>query len=200
MKKLVSLLLAVLMLTAAASALAESFVMNEENFLSEQGPVWFYRYYTEETDEILDLNLTPDWGDNWQFSAQPTVDDVYHSLFEWDGVHAMAGKWLGFHVDMVLVFLAPKDGRATLEPMSFVIKDDGSGNEYAPYLVQVHHVSGENEPVKLLGEGEDFVLTPFETEAIELELKAGDELRFIVRAPDQGGAAVSVQPTVTYAE
>lgn len=198
MKKLVSLLLAALMLAGAVAALAESYPMNEENFTSEQGPVWFYRYYTEETDEILDLNLTPDWGDNWQFSAQPTVDDVYHSLFEWEGIHAMAGKWLGFQIDMVLVFVAPKDGKATLEPMSFLIKDDGSGNAYEPYLVQIHHVSGENEPVKLLGE--DWQLTPYETEAIELELKAGDELRFVVRAPDQGGAAVSVQPTITYAE
>ncbi len=198
MKKLVSLLLAALMLAGAVAALAESYPMNEENFTSEQGPVWFYRYYTEETDEILDLNLTPDWGDNWQFSAQPTVDDVYHSLFEWEGIHAMAGKWLSFQIDMVLVFVAPKDGKATLEPMSFLIKDDGSGNAYEPYLVQIHHVSGENEPVKLLGE--DWQLTPYETEAIELELKAGDELRFVVRAPDQGGAAVSVQPTITYAE
>ncbi len=198
MKKLVSLLLAVLLLTAAVSALAESYVMNEENFLSEQGPVWFYRYYTAETDEIKDLNLTPDWGDNWQFSTQPTVDEVYHSMCEWDGIQAMPGTWLGFNVDMVLVFVAPKDGKVTLEPMSFVVKDDG--NEWPAYLVQVQHVSGENEPVNLLGEGVDFVETPYETAAIELELKAGDELRFVVRSSDNGGAAVSVQPTITYAE
>ncbi|HSK69287.1 MAG TPA: hypothetical protein VLA21_08525 [Candidatus Limnocylindria bacterium] len=200
MKKSLAILLALLMLTASFSALAETYAMNEENFTSEQGPVWFYRYYTGETDEILDLNLTPEWGDNWQFSENPNADSVYHSLFEWDGIHAMAGTWLGFPVDMLLVFVAPKDGKATIEPMSFLIKDDGSGNEYQPYLVQIQHVSGDSEPVNLLGDGEEFVLTPYETEAIEVDLKAGDELRFVVRAPDQGGAAVSVQPTVTYAE
>lgn len=197
MKKLVSLLLVALLLIASVSALAESYVMNEENFLAEQGPVWFYRFYSDETKEIADLTLTPEWGDNWQFSAQPTVDEVYHSLCEWDGIQAMPGTWLGFNVDMMLVFVAPKDGKATIEPMSFVVKDDG--NEWPAYLVQVVHVSGENE-VKLLGEGVDFVETPYETEAVEVELKAGDELRFVVRSSDNGGAAVSVQPTITYAE
>ncbi|MGI6725438.1 MAG: hypothetical protein ACOX62_04445 [Christensenellales bacterium] len=197
MKKLVSILLAALMLTAAASALAESYAMNEESFVSEQGPVWFYRYYTDETKEIKDLNLTPEWGDNWQFSEQPTVDEVYHSMCEWDGIQAMPGTWLGFNVDMVLVFVAPKDGKVTIEPMSFVIKDDGK--EYPPYLVQIQHVAGESV-VNLLGGDAEFVETPCETEAIELELKAGEELRFVVRAGDSGGAAVSVMPTITYAE
>lgn len=199
MKKLLSLLLAALMLTSAFAALAESYPMNEENLTAEQGPVWFYRFYNAETDEIADLHLTPEWGDNWQFSAQPSVDEVYHSIFEWDGVHAMPGTWLGYNIDMVLVFVAPKDGKATIEPTSFVFKDDGSGNEYPPYLVQIVHASGENV-VNLLGEGVDFVEIPLETEAIEVELKAGDELRFVVRAGDHGGAAVSLQPTVTYAE
>lgn len=196
MKKLVSLLLAALMLLSVSAALAESYVMNEESFIAEQGPVWFYRFYSEEEDKIADLNLTPEWGDNWQFSEQPSVDEVYHSLCEWDGIQAMPGTWLGKHVDMLLVFAAPKAGKVTIEPMSFVVKDDG--NEYEPYLVQIIHVSGENE-VKLLGE-EDFVLTPYETEAIALELAEGDEIRFVVRSSDNGGAAVSVMPTITYAE
>jgi hypothetical protein len=195
MKKLFALLLAGLMLVSATAALAESYVMNEESFIAEQGPVWFYRYYSEEEDAIADLNLTPEWGDNWQFSKEPSVDEVYHSLCEWDGIQAMPGTWLGKHVDMMLVFLAPKAGKLTLEPMSFVIKDDG--NTYEPYLVQITHVSGEEE-TKLLGE--DFVPTPVETEAIELDVKEGDEIRFIVRSSDNGGAAVSVMPTLTYAE
>lgn len=195
MKKLFALLLAGLMLVSATAALAESYVMNEESFIAEQGPVWFYRYYSEEEDAIADLNLTPEWGDNWQFSKEPSVDEVYHSLCEWDGIQAMPGTWLGKHVDMMLVFLAPKAGKLTLEPMSFVIKDDG--NTYEPYLVQITHVSGEEE-TKLLGE--DFAPTPVETEAIELDVKEGDEIRFIVRSSDNGGAAVSVMPTLTYAE
>lgn len=195
MKKLFALMLAALMLVSATAALAESYVMNEESFIAEQGPVWFYRYYSEEEDAIADLNLTPEWGDNWQFSKEPSVDEVYHSLCEWDGIQAMPGTWLGKHVDMMLVFLAPKDGKLTIEPMSFVIKDDG--NTYEPYLVQITHVSGEEE-TKLLGE--DFVPTPVETEAIELVVKEGDEIRFIVRSSDNGGAAVSVMPTLTYAE
>lgn len=195
MKKLFALLLAGLMLVSATAALAESYVMNEESFIAEQGPVWFYRYYSEEEDAIADLNLTPEWGDNWQFSKEPSVDEVYHSLCEWDGIQAMPGTWLGKHVDMMLVFLAPKAGKLTLEPMSFVIKDDGT--TYEPYLVQITHVSGEEE-TKLLGE--DFVPTPVETEAIELDVKEGDEIRFIVRSSDNGGAAVSVMPTLTYAE
>ncbi|MHC1785751.1 MAG: hypothetical protein AB9880_01630 [Christensenellales bacterium] len=196
MKKLVSLLLAVLMMAGTAAVLAESYPMTEETFTSEQGPVWFYRYYTEATDEILDLNLTKEWGDNWQFSKQPTVDNVYHSFCEWDGIQAMPGKWLGKAIDMVLVFVAPKDGKATLEPMSFVIKDDG--NTWEPYLVQILHVTAGQEPVKLLGE--DFVLTPYESAAIPLDLKAGDEVRFVVRSADNGGAAVSVMPVITYAD
>jgi hypothetical protein len=195
-KKLVSIFLAVLMLAGAAAALAESYPMTEETFTAVQGPVWFYRYYSEATDEILDLNLTPEWGDNWQFSKQPSVDNVYHSFCEWEGIQAMPGTWVGKHIDMVLVFLAPKDGKATLEPMSFVIKDDG--NKWEPYLVQILHVSGENTPVKLLGE--DWQLTPYQTEAITLDLKAGDEVRFVVRSSDNGGAAVSVMPVITYAE
>ncbi len=198
MKKLVSLLLAALLLLGVTAAFAESYPMNQDVLGTEQGPVWFYRYYTAETDEIKDLNFYPEWGDNWQFSTQPEVDGIYSSLFEWDGVHTQPGKWLGFNVDIVLVFVAPKDGKATIEPINFVHKDDG--NEWPPYLVQIQHVSGENEPVNLLGEEVDFVETPFQTEAIELELKAGDEIRFISRATDNGGATVYMEPTVTYAE
>lgn len=199
MKKLVSLLLAALMLLSLPAALAESYTMNEDSFISEQGPVWFYRCYSEEEDAIKDLNLADPalgWGDNWQFSTQPTVDEVYHSMCEWDGIQAMPGKWLGKYVDIVLVFAAPKAGKVTLEPMSFVVKDDG--NTYDPYLVQIIHVSGDKQ-MKLLGE-EDFVMTPYETEAMELELAEGDEIRFVVRSSDSGGAAVSVMPTITYAE
>ncbi len=197
MKKLVSLLLAALMMLSVSVALAESYPMTEETFTSEQGPVWFYRYYSEEENAIKDLNLMTEWGDNWQFSATPQADEVYHSFCEWDGIQAMPGTWLGKHVDMVLVFAAPKEGKATIEPMKFEIKDDG--NEWPPYMVQIEHYKAENkEAVKLLGE--DWQMTPYETQALEVELKAGDELRFIVRSADNGGAAVSVQPVITYAE
>lgn len=197
MKKLVSLLLAVLLITGAAAALAESYPMNTDVLGQEQGPVWFYRYYSAETDEIADLTVYPDWGDNWQFSAQPTVDEVYFSIFEWDGVFTQPGTWLGQNVDIVLVFVAPKDGSLTIDPVNFVLKDDG--NEWPPYLVQVQHVSGE-AVVNLLGDGVDFVETPFQTEAIQLEVKAGDEIRFISRASDNGGASVYMEPSVSYAE
>lgn len=197
MKKLVSLLLAAALMLSLASALAESYPMNEETFTSEQGPVWFYRYYSEEEDTIKDLTLTPEWGDNWQFSSNPQADEVYHSMCEWDGIQAMPGTWLGKQVDMVLVFVAPKDGKVSIEPMTFAIKDDG--NEWPPYKVQIEKFSAEKqESSKLLGD--DWQLTPYETQAIETELKAGDELRFIVRSSDNGGAAVSVQPVITYAE
>lgn len=197
MKKLLALVLASLMLLGITSALAESFVMNEENFTAEQGPVWFYRYYSEEEDTINDLNLVVEYGDNWQFSATPEVDEVYHSFCEWDGIQAMPGTWMGKQVDMVMVFLAPKDGKVTVEPMSFVIKDDG--NEWEPYMVQIQLYTAQTQEVKNLL-GEDWQMTPYESEAIELEVKTGDEIRFVVRSADAGGAAVSVQPTITYAE
>lgn len=197
MKKLISLFLAALMLVGITTAMAETFEMNEENFLAEQGPVWFYRYYSEEEDAIKDLNLVAEWGDNWQFSATPQADEVYHSLCEWDGIQAMPGTWLGKQVDMLLVFAALKDGKVTIAPMSFVIKDDG--NEWEPYKVQIQKFDAATQEVTNLL-GEDWQLTPYETEAIELEVKAGDELRFVVRSTGSGGAAVSVMPVITYAE
>lgn len=109
----------------------------------------------------------------------------------------MPGTWLGKQVDMLLVFAAPKDGKVTIAPMSFVIKDDG--NEWEPYKVQIQKFDAATQEVTNLL-GEDWQLTPYETEAIELEVKAGDELRFVVRSTGSGGAAVSVMPVITYAE
>ena len=81
MKKLVSLLLAALMLLSSR-ALFESYTMNEDSFISEQGPVWFYRCYSEEEDAIKDLNLADPalgWGDNWQFSlSRPWTGLSFH--------------------------------------------------------------------------------------------------------------------------
>ncbi len=200
MKKLVSVALAVFLLLSCASVLAieetNQFALTEETLTAEQGPVWYYLYYDAAADAVAELNLTTMWGDNWQFSKDPEGDQVFHSICEWEGIQAMPGTWMGQAIDIIAAFRAPKAGKIVIEPMTFEIKDDG--NTYTPYLVSICSVSGETVTKLFPATEEEFALTPSTTEAIELEVTEGDEIRFTVRASDDGGAAVSVMPIITY--
>ncbi len=199
MKKILSLALALVLCLTAFSALAEAtqvvYALNVDTLTLEQGPVWSYLYFDEAKNELVELNATPDWGDNWQFSAQPTVDNVYHSICEWDGVvYAMPGTWIGKHIDIVTAFTAPRAGTVVIAPASFVIKDDG--NEYAPYFVKI--VKHAAEDVQLFPADGEWAQTPVATEGIEVEVAEGDMIYFTVRSADDGGAAVSIQPSIAY--
>lgn len=199
MKKLLSLVLALVFCLTAFSALAEAtqavYPLNVDTLTLEQGPVWSYLYFDAAKNEMVELNATPDWGDNWQFSTQPTVDNVYHSICEWDAVvYAMPGTWIGEHIDIVIAFTAPRAGTVVIAPTSFVIKDDG--NTWPPYLVKV--VKHAAEDVQLFPAEGEWAQTPVATEGIEVEVAEGDKIYFVVRSGDDGGAAVSIQPSVAY--
>ncbi len=79
---------------------------------TEQGPVWFY--LSDDGEEVKELFYTPDWGDNWQFSATPSADDVYYSLFDWEGLRASAGMWAGFNIKTMIAWRAYQDGTVTI--------------------------------------------------------------------------------------
>ena len=182
-------------LVPAMAEEAESYTLNEETFTLEQGPVWFFRYYDAAENAIFDLHATPMWGDNWQFSEDPNADQVYHSMCEWDGIQAMPGTWIGEYIDIVVVFRAPKAGNITIMPTEFVIKDDG--NTWPPYLVSIGASNGE-EVVQLFPAEGEWAETPVTSDEITLDVEEGTEIFFIIRAGDDGGAAVSVQPTIVY--
>lgn len=197
MKRILILVLALCfaLVPVLAEEEAETYALTEETFTLEQGPVWFFRYYDASENGIFDLHATPMWGDNWQFSEDPNADQVYHSICEWDGIHAMPGTWIGEYIDIVVVFRAPKDGSITIQPTEFVIKDDGS--TYPAYLVRIDCAAGEEVKQLFPAEGE-WAETPVTTEAITLDVTEGAEIRFVIRAGDDGGAAVSVQPVIVY--
>ncbi len=200
MKKLLSLALSLMVLLTAGTALAEAvqaaYPLNVDTLTLTQGPVWSFHYLDAAKNELVDLNPTPDWGDNWQFSKQPTVDNVYHSICEWDGVvYAMPGTWIGEHIDIVIAFTAPRAGTVVIAPASFVIKDDG--NTYTPYLVKIVKPSADGD-VKLFPAEEEWAQTPAATAGIEVEVAEGDKIHFAVRSGDDGGAAVSIQPSIAY--
>ena len=203
MKKLLSLILALALCLAAGAALAEApqavYALNVDTLTLTQGPVWSYLYFDEAQNEMVELNATPDWGDNWQFSKQPSVDQVYHSICEWDGVvYAMPGTWIGKHIDIVAAFTAPRAGTVVIAPMTFVVKDDG--NEYPAYQVKIVKpaaAEGAADTQLFPAEGE-WAQTPAASAGIEAEVAEGDKIYFIVRSGDDGGAAVSVQPSIAY--
>ncbi len=202
MKKLLSLVLALTLCLTASAALAEAaqavYALNVDTLTLTQGPVWSYLYFDEAKNEMVELNATPDWGDNWQFSTQPTVDNVYHSICEWDGViYAMPGTWIGKHIDIVVAFTAPKAGTVVIAPMSFVIKDDG--NPWPSYQVRIVKPAAEGaEDVQLFPAEGEWSETPAATAGIEVEVAEGDKIYFVVRSGDDGGAAVSLQPSIAY--
>ncbi len=200
MKKLLSLVLSLMVLFTAGTALAEAvqaaYPLNVDTLTLTQGPVWSFHYFDAAKKELAELNPTPDWGDNWQFSKQPSVDNVYHSICEWDGVvYAMPGTWIGEHIDIVVAFTAPKAGTVVISPTAFVVKDDG--NTYAPYQVKIVKPSAEGDVQLFPAEGE-WAQTPVATAGIEVNVAEGDKILFVVRSGDDGGAAVSIQPTVAY--
>ena len=204
MKKLLSLTLVLLMLTGlmcSAALAGDVYALNEETLTLEQGPIWYFLYFDESDEGVHPLNPTPMWGDNWQFSENPQGDNVYHSICEWDGIQAMPGTWMGKHIDIVVAFKAPKDGTVTIEPMEFVIKDDG--NEHPNYFVAIAFTKADGETTTQLfpiNADENFAETPVTTEAITLDVEEEDFIFFSIHATDDGGAAVSVMPVITYAD
>ncbi len=200
MKKLFALLLALALcfsLTAVAEEAPETYALTEDTLTLEQGPVWYYLYRDIAENGIFELHATPAWGDNWQFSESPDADQVYHSICEWDGIQAMPGTWIGEYIDIVVKFVAPKAGTVEIAPMEFVVKDDGS--EWPAYLVQIltpAETEGEYD-ILFPAEGE-WAETPVTTEAITVEVQEGYEILFVVRSGDDGGAAVSVMPVISY--
>jgi hypothetical protein len=199
MKKLLSLVLALMLSLTVIPALAEAvqsvYALNVDTLTLTQGPVWSFLYFDEAKNEMVELNATPDWGDNWQFSKQPSVDNVYHSICEWDGVvYAMPGTWIGKHIDIVVSFTAPKAGTVYIAPTSFVVKDDG--NPHESYQVKI--VKHAAEDVQLFPAEGEWAQTPVATAGIEVAVAEGDKIYFEVRSGDDGGAAVSIQPSIAY--
>lgn len=200
MKKLLALVIALMLCLAGSVALAEeapeTYALNEDTLTLEQGPVWFFQYYDAAEDGIFDLHATPNWGDNWQFSESPDADQVYHSICEWDGIQAMPGTWIGEFIDIVVCFKAPKAGTVVIAPMEFVVKDDG--NEWPAYLAKIEVSAADGTFAKVFPAEGDWAETPVTTEEIELAVEEGTLIHFVVRAGDDGGAAVSVMPVISY--
>lgn len=200
MKKLLALVLALALCLSVSVALAEAapetYALTEETFTLEQGPVWFFQYFDVAENGFFDLHATPAWGDNWQFSENPDADQVYHSICEWDGIQAMPGTWIGENIDIVVCFKAPKAGTIVIAPMEFVVKDDG--NEWPAYLVKIEKSIEDGKFEKVFPADTDWAETPVTTEAIEIEVAEGAEIHFVVRSGDDGGAAVSVMPVISY--
>lgn len=204
MKKLIALILTLVMslsLTAAlAEAATETYALDLDTFTLEAGPVWFYSSYDAAENKIASLFATPDFGDNWQFSAEPSADQCYHSICEWDeGIYAMPGTWIGENIDILVCFKAPKAGTVVIAPVEFAIKDDG--NTWPAYLVRISksaEAEGEYDVIFPAEEGKEWAETPVITEAIEVEVQEGTEILFAVRSSDDGGAAVSVMPVISY--
>lgn len=205
MKKLLSLLLAAVMVLGCSAALAETYALNEETLTLEQGPVWYFYFLEEDAGAPAELFATPSWGDNWQFSENPTVDNVYHSICEWDGVRAMPGTWLGKHIDIVVSFKAPKAGSITIDPMTLACHTDGAIPDNG-YLLSITKASGEAITLLLpnMDDANAFVEIPalegLTTEAITATVLEGDIISFVVRSSDDGGAAILLEPSITYAE
>ncbi len=207
MKKILALVLSLVMLLSVGAVFAEeaaapeTYELNVDTFTLTQGPIWFFMYADSLADEIFELHATPEWGDNWQYSAQPSVDQVFHSICEWDGVQAMPGTVYNedaemANIDIVVLFVAPKAGSIVINPSEYIVKDDGG--EHANYLIKIITTDAEGNEVCLSNADGEWMETPYINEAIELEVAEGQLIAFIVRSGDDGGAAVFCQPSISY--
>lgn len=204
MKKLLALVLVLASLFSFSLALAEdtnTYALTD-GYSVEQGPIWYYLAYSEDTDETTELFYNDEWSNggqepNWQFSDLPQLFNVYHSLCVWGGIRAMPGDYPeGKKVDIIVAFTAPKAGAATIEAMNLEMHADSG--EHAPYLFNILYIESEEaEAVSLLSEDEEWVEAGA-INAIDVELAEGSVLYFVVRASDAGGGAVLLQPVITY--
>ncbi len=143
MKKVLAVLLAgiILLATASCSKPAEDTspykpqvteVKEEDKIVyfkdavkgdKEQGPVWFYLF--DDGSGYKELYYTEEWGDNWQYSDHPTVDNVYYSIFDQDdaeGVHqnyVWAGPYGDLNVKIIIGWRAYQDGTAKIGRWDF---------------------------------------------------------------------------------
>ena len=96
MRKLLSITLAFVLTLALVTPLkaANEFYALTESIrgATQQGPDWHY-LVSRGGGEWQELNHTPDWGDNWQYSRNPMGDGIYHSM-DFDGTIAYA--WVGW--------------------------------------------------------------------------------------------------------
>lgn len=127
---------------------------------SEQGPVWYYMY--NDGEEWKELSHYAEWGDNWQVSADPEGDDIYFSLFDWEGVKATSGEKDGTVYDIAAVWEAPAAGFVAVDAWTFDDLYAGDDTEWA-------FVANENTEGKVRIEQNGEKLWPEDAEWAEIQ-------------------------------
>jgi hypothetical protein len=85
-----------------------------------QGPEWYYMI-REDKGKWQELYHTPVWGDNWQYSKNPTAENIYYSLCTWEGVVTVqSGVKYGSVFETAVAFKAPKRGTITIPDFTVI--------------------------------------------------------------------------------
>ncbi len=204
MKKLVSLLLVGIMVLAFAACTKKPPEVNKPDWLAEvptvtdadkianykdaykgdkeNGPVWYY--LCDDGTGIRELHYTEEWGDNWQYSENPTVDQVYYSLMDWEGLKVNAGMWGDVNVKIIIGWRAYKDGTAKIGEWDYTAYDGSNNLEgfVAGSKVTILHNDTEIWTGTSTAEGGDVY------EGTEVEVKEGDFIYFVFDSKDASTA------------
>jgi hypothetical protein len=96
-----------------------------------QGPDWYY-VVRKDGGEWQELNHHSDWGDNWQYSTDPSGDEIYFSICSWEGmVTVESGNKGGSKYEVGLAFKAPSAGTITI-PGFTAVSHGGDDSEDPP--------------------------------------------------------------------
>ncbi len=121
LKRSICLAVALIIALAAFTAFAEPTTYTFKETIvgdTDQGPVWYYMFQTD-GNAVEELNYTPDWGDNWQQSKDPSGENIYNSIFDWNGFLAQSAKG----VDMIVQFKAPEAGTYSIGEWNHYVTD-----------------------------------------------------------------------------
>jgi hypothetical protein len=97
-----------------------------------------------------ELNYTREWGDNWQYSKNPTRDGIYYSICTWEGVVTIeSGSRKGGSVyEVALAFKAPFDGTINIpdfDAVSHADSENGGAEGDPPGPVAVVVLKGSEQ-------------------------------------------------------
>lgn len=202
MKKLLAIVITLSMVFTMGLALTHATEDQATSFVdavtadTEQGPVWYYLF--DDGDGYEELNYTPDWGDNWQYSAQPLVDDVYFSIFDQEGFRAWAGTYGDLNVKIIVGWEAYQDGTVDIAEWDYTAyeyNDSDMTNVVADGVVTILHGTTEVFSATTTTTAADNVFAGDQVEVVE-----GDMIYFIMDGENSTNATFSLDTlAVSYA-
>jgi hypothetical protein len=128
-----------------------------------QGPLWFYLVRRDGGD-WRELNYTREWGDNWQYSKNPTRDNIYYSLCSWEStITVQAGVKENSVYEVAVAFKVPFAGTIAIPDFAVVSHGAEDPGDDPPGPVAVTILKGSERLASTTIEGRTGTVTGVET-------------------------------------